>query len=70
MQVFKTKDGFLWADVTSFSDMLWQSQDFELYALYKGSAELIQNEWQYTSAKNDELIIAIELCNIEEIKNF
>lgn len=69
MKVLQTKDGFLWADITSMADMLWQSQDFELYAIYDDNSEhLIENEWQYLEAINENTIIAIELCNIAEIK--
>ena len=69
MQVLQANDGFLWADVTQIADMLWATQDFELYAIYDdGSEHLIENEWQYQSAINENIIIAIELCPIEEIK--
>jgi hypothetical protein len=70
MKVLQANDGFLWADVTSMADMLWQSQDFELYAIYDDASEhLIENEWQYQSAINENIIIAIELCHLNEITN-
>lgn len=68
MKVFQTLDGFLWADVTSMADMLWGKQGIELYAIYEdGSEHLIENEWQYLEAINENLIIAIELCFLTEI---
>lgn len=69
MRVFQANDGFLWADVTPMSDMLWKLRDIELYAIYDDNSEhLIENEWQYLEAINENAIIAIELCNIAEIK--
>jgi hypothetical protein len=68
MKVFQAMDGFLWADVTPMADMLWATKDFELYAIYEDKSEhLIENEWQYLEAINDNLIIAIELCFLHEI---
>jgi hypothetical protein len=40
MQVLQTKDGFLWADVTSIAESLWLRQDFELYAIYDDQSEV------------------------------
>lgn len=69
MKVFQAYDGFLWADVTPIADLLRSNTDLELYAIYDdGSEHLIENEWQYLSAINENNIIAIELCNIAEIK--
>lgn len=69
MQVFQAKDGFLWADVTPLAKSLWQSQDFELYAIHpNGSESLICTDNDLDEAINYNDIIAIELCPIQEIK--
>jgi len=69
MKVLQANDGFLWADVTPIAESLWQSQDFELYAIYNDESEhLINTENDFKDAINEKCIIAIELCFINEIK--
>jgi hypothetical protein len=69
MKVLQAKDGFLWADITPMAESLWQSQDFELYAIYDDQSEhLIQTQIEFDEAIRMKDIIAIELCPIQEIK--
>lgn len=70
MKVYQANDGFLWADVTPIARSLWQSQDFELYAIHNDQSEhLIYTESEFEEAIKESCIIAIELCPIEEIIN-
>jgi hypothetical protein len=69
MQVLQTKDGFLWADVTSIAESLWLRQDFELYAIYDDQSEhLIETQNDFDESIRLKDIIVIELCPIQEIK--
>jgi hypothetical protein len=69
MQVLQTKDGFLWADVTSIAESLWLRQDFELYAIYDNQSEhLIETQNDFDESIRLKDIIVIELCPIQEIK--
>jgi hypothetical protein len=69
MQVLQTKDGFLWADVTSIAESLWVRQDFELYAIYDNQSEhLIETQNDFDESIRLKDIIVIELCPIQEIK--
>jgi hypothetical protein len=69
MQVLQTKDGFLWADVTSIAESLWRSQEFELYAIYDDQSEhLIETQNDFDESIRLKDIIVIELCPIQEIK--
>lgn len=70
MKVLKTYDEFLWMDVTEIASSLWQSQDFELYAIYDDQTEhLINTELEFEGALRDKCIIAVELCHLNEITN-
>jgi len=70
MKVLKTYDDFLWLDVTDIAKSLWQSQDFELYAVYEDHTEhLINTEMEFEAALMDKCIIAIELCHLNQITN-
>jgi len=70
MKVLQAYDGFLWADVTPMAESLWQSQDFELYAIYNDNSEhLINTQNEFEEAIRENCIIAIELCPIQEITN-
>jgi hypothetical protein len=69
MQVLQTKDGFLWADVTSIAESLWLRQDLELYAIYDNQSEhLIETQNDFDESIRLKDIIVIELCPIQEIK--
>ena len=70
MKVYKTWDSFLWADVSHIAEILWQSQDFELYAICDDQSEyLINTQNELEEAKNNNCIIAIELCFLGDIIN-
>ena len=70
MKVYKTWDNFLWSDVTTIAESLWQNADMELYAIYDdGSEHLIESESELVSVLKDNTLICIELCNTNEIVN-
>ena len=66
MKVLQANDGFLWADVTNIAESLWQSQDFELYAIYDDDSEsLIESLSDLDKAieQNNEIGIPVGLTN-------
>jgi hypothetical protein len=69
MQVLQANDGFLWGDVTPIAESLWYNGEWDLYAIYNdGSEHLIESEQELDSIVKEKTTIAIELCNIAEIK--
>ena len=61
----KIIDGFVWLVVTNKAKEVWDSNLFELFAVYDdGSEGLIDSEDSLKEALDKKLIIAIEGANI------
>jgi hypothetical protein len=70
MKVYQANDGFLWADVTPIAESLWYNGNLELYAIYDdGTEHLLEDEQDLNLHIREKIIIAIELCPIEEINH-
>ena len=68
MQVLQANDGFLWADVTNIAKELWNSGNFELFAINTDNSESkIEDDNQLIETLAGNSKIVIELCFFNEI---